>query len=431
MVLGHDPRPQRRLAPAELTPRRRHVWPASLPGRPADRRNHQVTPAERPPELQARPGRPPEPAAGAPFGVRAGLYGLTTLTGGHFGYALKAGARIEDSAVVYNQSDEARTFHVYGAAVTNAAGGGLAPAQEGQKMAAVGAWLKLGSEATFTVRPKSRATVRFSLAVPVGTPPGSYLGSLVTALRTPAVSGGVNTETRIARLVELTVPGTADLQVSLTELEHRPADGGEEFTVTVRNTGNVLYTFAGTLNITGGSSAYTVPLTPTGIYVIPGGSATITGRLADLPALGRRAVTASVTATVPGGAAKTVDSNTVRLSSFPQAHRHPRRRRLPCPGPSPRHHAQAPACLAAASRRGTYRDARTTARTAVGEPACRRPSGSAGRRRRTPVAGATDCGGAGGVPRRADGVPVRYLNPIASMTDPFEQAPAGDPAWGD
>ncbi|MFD8972969.1 hypothetical protein [Streptomyces sp. NPDC059593] len=184
-------------------------------------------------------------------------------------------------------------------------------------MAAVGAWLKLDSEATVTVRPKSRATVRFSLAVPVGTPPGSYLGSLVTALRTPAVSGGVNTETRIARLVELTVPGTADLQVSLTELEHRPADGGEEFTVTVRNTGNVLYTFAGTLNITGGSSAYTVPLTPTGIYVIPGGSATITGRLADLPALGRRAVTASVTATVPGGAAKTVDSNTVRLSSFP------------------------------------------------------------------------------------------------------------------
>ncbi|MGW1115661.1 hypothetical protein ACWD5B_00860 [Streptomyces tanashiensis] len=260
---------------------------------------------------------PPESAAGAPFGVQAGLYGLTTLTGGHFGYALKAGARIEDSAVIYNESDEARTFHVYGADVTNAAGGGLAPAQEGQKMAAVGAWLKLDSEATVTVRPKSRATVRFSLAVPDGTPPGSYLGSLVTALRTPAVSGSVNTETRIARLVELTVPGAADLQVSLTELEHRPAGGGEEFTVTVRNTGNVLYTFAGTLNITGGSSARTVPLTPTGIYVIPGGSATLTGRVADLPALGRRAVTASVTATVPGGGAKTVDSNTVRLSFFP------------------------------------------------------------------------------------------------------------------
>ncbi|MFE1906734.1 hypothetical protein ACFW96_24145 [Streptomyces gardneri] len=260
---------------------------------------------------------PPESAAGAPFGVQAGLYGLTTLTGGHFGYALKAGARIEDSAVVYNESDEARTFHVYAADVANAAGGGLAPAQEGQKMAAVGAWLKLDSEATVTVRPKSRATVRFSLAVPAGTPPGSYLGSLVTALRTPAVSGGVNTETRIARLVELTVPGTADLQVTLTELEHRTAGGGEEFTVTVRNTGNVLYTFAGTLNVTGGSSARTVPLTPTGIYVIPGGSATLTGRVADLPALGRRAVTASVTATVPGGAAKTVDSNTVRLSSFP------------------------------------------------------------------------------------------------------------------
>ncbi|MEU9861468.1 hypothetical protein AB0D99_11370 [Streptomyces sp. NPDC047971] len=260
---------------------------------------------------------PPESAAGAPFGVRAGLYGLTTLTGGHFGYALRAGARIEDSAVIYNQSNEARTFHVYGADVTHAAGGGLAPAQEGQRMRAVGAWLKLGSEATVTVRPKSSATVRFSLAVPDGTPPGSYLGSLVTALRTPAVSGGVNTETRIARLVELTVPGTADLQVSLTELEHRPAGGGEEFTVTVRNTGNVLYTFTGQLKVTGGGSTRTVPLSPAGIYVIPGGSAIVTGRLTDLPVLGRRAVTASVTATVPGGATKTVDSNTVRLSSFP------------------------------------------------------------------------------------------------------------------
>ncbi|MFF2306598.1 hypothetical protein ACFVVP_29380 [Streptomyces sp. NPDC058128] len=260
---------------------------------------------------------PPESAAKAPFGVRAGLYGLTTLTGGHFGYALKAGARIEDSAVIYNESDEARTFHVYAADVAHAAGGGLAPAQEGRRMAGVGAWLKLDSEAAVTVRPKSRATVRFSLAVPAGTPPGSYLGSLVTALRTPAVSGGVNTETRIARLVELTVPGTADLQVSLTELGHRSAGGGEEFTVTVRNTGNVLYTFAGTLRITGGGSPRTVPLTPTGIYVIPGGSATLTGRVADLPALGRRTVTASVTATVPGGAAKTVDSNSARLTFFP------------------------------------------------------------------------------------------------------------------
>ncbi|MFG2833508.1 hypothetical protein ACGFZH_00140 [Streptomyces zaomyceticus] len=270
------------------------------------------------PGARAAPAPTPSPsAASAPFGVRAGLYGLTTLTGGHFGYALKSGARIEDSAVVYNDSDEARTFHVYGADVTHAAGGGLAPAQEGQRMVAVGSWLRLDSEATVTVRPKSRATVRFSLAVPRGTPPGSYLGSLVTALRTPAVAGGVNTETRIARLVELTVPGTADLQVSLTELEHRPAGGGEEFTVTVRNTGNVLYTFAGRLHINGGGSARTVPLTPTGIYVIPGGSATLTGRWADLPVLGRRTVTASVTATVPGGATRTVNSNTVRLSSFP------------------------------------------------------------------------------------------------------------------
>ncbi|MFJ6608911.1 hypothetical protein ACIQPT_01410 [Streptomyces sp. NPDC091289] len=37
-------------------------------------------------------------------------------------------------------------------------------------MTGVGARLKPDSEATVTVRPKSRATVRFSLAVPESTP---------------------------------------------------------------------------------------------------------------------------------------------------------------------------------------------------------------------------------------------------------------------
>ncbi|MDV5149196.1 hypothetical protein R1T08_34935 [Streptomyces sp. SBC-4] len=90
------------------------------------------------PGAQAAPAPVPSPTpqgstAGAPFGVQAGLYGLTTLTGGHFGYALKAGARIEDSAIIHNKSDEARTFHVYGADVTNAAGGGLAPRKKARR----------------------------------------------------------------------------------------------------------------------------------------------------------------------------------------------------------------------------------------------------------------------------------------------------------
>lgn len=271
------------------------------------------------PQVRAAPTPAPsdrEPAPDAPFGVRAGLYGLTTLPGEHFTYSLKAGARIRDSAVLYNQSDEPRTFHVYGADVTHAAGGGLAPAQAGRTMTGVGAWLRLRTPATVTVKPRSRKTVAFSLAVPAGTPPGSYVGGLVTSLSTPAVSGGVNTETRIARLVDLTVPGRADLRVTLSKLTVRHTAGAEVATVTVRNTGNVLYTFTGHLAVAGGGTR-TVRLSPKGLYVIPGGSATVTGRLTDLPLIGRRRITATVTATVPGGEVKTLSSNTVRRTYVP------------------------------------------------------------------------------------------------------------------
>ncbi|MFJ7586762.1 hypothetical protein ACIQZO_05055 [Streptomyces sp. NPDC097617] len=58
-------------------------------------------------------------------------------------------------------------------------------------------------------------------------------------------------------------------------------------------------------------------MSPSGLYVIPGGSTTVTGRLTDPPAIGRRAVAATVTATVPGGATKTFRSNPVRLMWFP------------------------------------------------------------------------------------------------------------------
>ncbi|MFG2600240.1 hypothetical protein [Streptomyces sp. NPDC048462] len=75
-------------------------------------------------------------------------------------------------------------------------------------------------------------------------------------------------------------------------------------------------TFSGHLAVAGGGTR-TVRLSPKGLYVIPGGSATVTGRLTDLPLIGRHRITASVTATVPGGEVKTLSSNTVRRTYVP------------------------------------------------------------------------------------------------------------------
>lgn len=262
-----------------------------------------------PPVVPTSPGAT---SAGG-FGVQAGLYGKTSLPGGHFTYSLKGGASLEDSAVVYNQSTASMTFDIYGADVTNAVGGGLAAAQQGAPMAGVGAWLTLRTPSSITVAAGQHATVKFALTVPAGTPPGSYAGALVTALRPSASAGQVSTATRVARLINLTVPGVAHLDARLSHLTATKSGGKEQFSVTVSNPGNVLFTFTGELSVGGRS----VPLSPSGIYVVPGGSATITGELGGVPFLGRWSAHASVTATVPRGASTMVTTGTLRLVFFP------------------------------------------------------------------------------------------------------------------
>ncbi|MEU4064162.1 hypothetical protein AB0F25_17345 [Streptomyces wedmorensis] len=87
--------------------------------------------------------------------------------------------------------------------------------------------------------------------------------------------------------------------------------------MTVRNTGNVLCTFTGTLDITGGGSARTVPLTPHGDPCDPRRQRhrhRPSGRPPrSRPPHGHRLGDRHG----PGGAAKTVDSSTVRLPYFP------------------------------------------------------------------------------------------------------------------
>ncbi len=264
---------------------------------------------------QASPSPTANPPAGAVFGIQAGLYGKTPLPNDDFVYSLKSGASIADSAVLYNFTAAPIDLAIYGADVATASGGGLAPGQEGQKMTQVGAWLHLASSQV-TVPSKGQASVKFTLTVPVGTVPGDYLGAVVASLATPAVKGGVNVETRVARLVRLTVAGKANLGVRLSRLTTTASHGGEVFSLTVDNTGNVLFTFSGAVTVTGGHSR-TVALQPQGIYVIPGARVVLKGRWSQPPALGRRSAIATLRATVPGQAVRTFTSNTLHLTFIP------------------------------------------------------------------------------------------------------------------
>jgi hypothetical protein len=92
--------------------------------------------------------------------------------------------------------------------------------------------------------------------------------------------------TREALIAEVTVPGTIHEGAQLGPLQVRHTAHGVKFSVTVHNTGNVLLSLGGEVR-TGRltSSSRSFALGPAGIYVIPGGTATLSGRWPHPPLL--------------------------------------------------------------------------------------------------------------------------------------------------
>jgi len=215
-------------------------------------------------------------AAPAPmplFGVHPVQEGRTTLPGGHFNFALVPRQRIVDAIVVENSSDHALGFHVYGADLLTAAGGGFAPAQPTATMRGVGAWI-IVSVPLVTVSAHSQFTDEFTLTVPASVSSGQHLGAVVAAASVGVTSQGNPIEARAALIVVVTVPGVADASARLTPLVGSDATAGQVgFGITLSNTGNVLLTYTGLLAIddAGGHPVAALPLTPANAYVVPSG----------------------------------------------------------------------------------------------------------------------------------------------------------------
>lgn len=211
--------------------------------------------------------------AQATFGTRPLLSGSTTLSHGHFAYALTAGSSIHDGLVVENFSDHPLQVDVYGADILQAQGGGLAPTQEGQPQHGVGAWLRV-SQLKLTVPPRRSVTDSFTLSLPAGVTPGNYLGAMVAAAKVGS-DHGITIQGRVALLVEVTVPGTATPAATLGPLSDHAAAGSRTFsyTVALTNTGNVLLSVRGTVDMTDSSGRlHSLPLVPQDAYAIPTGT---------------------------------------------------------------------------------------------------------------------------------------------------------------
>lgn len=254
------------------------------------------------------------------YGVSAGLRGTTTLAHNHFSYAVPpGGAALHDSVVVSNFSGAPLGFAVHGADMVTAQGGGFAPAAEGVVPKLVGSWLAV-EHTSITVPPHQQVSDAFTLTVPAAQLPGEYLGAVVVA-RAGGAAQGIQVLTRAALIVDVTVQGHVDLHAAAGPLAGTQQRDEVRFSVPVSNRGNVLFTFTGVVTVRDGSGhvAATIPVTPGGVYVIPGGHATVSAVWRGPPWWGSADAVATIHARVANGATATVSSDALHLGFFPWA----------------------------------------------------------------------------------------------------------------
>lgn len=231
------------------------------------------------------------------FGLRPALAGQTTLANGHFAYALPPNRRIADRVQAINFTADAITLDMYPANLMVSRSGATGPGQPGDQPTGATGWIRL-ARTTLVVPPRGVLADPFTVAVPPRTPPGDYLSTVVASLAGgPTTPGGLSVETRVALIVKVTVPGTVHVAISAGPLTHHRRGGTEHFELAVTNRGNVVVDLTGILDLPGGT---TPPFGPQGLYVIPGGSATLTADWSNLPTLTRAKVVAHLTATLDG-----------------------------------------------------------------------------------------------------------------------------------
>jgi hypothetical protein len=251
------------------------------------------------------------------FGVHPVQQGQTTLPGGHFNFALKPGDRISDGMVVENFSDHPIDFHLYGADLLTVPGGGVAPAQPTDTMREAGTWLAF-ARTQVTIPAHSHATQAFSVALPAAVDPGEHLGAAVAAAVVGRSPQGSAIEARTALVVVITVPGIASPSASLGALGRADNEPGPiEFQVALTNTGNLLLTYAGTVDVfdRAGRKLASLPLTPGDAYVVPAGQVALSAAWKDsLPTSGDYTAVATVTILASGKPVATLTSSSLALS---------------------------------------------------------------------------------------------------------------------
>lgn len=120
---------------------------------------------------------------------------------------VQVGVPLDDRVRILNVGPDPETIDVYPADAVPALNGGFGFTAEGQPTHDVGSWIRLAAN-HLQLPGNSSTFVPFRLVVPSGAGGGEHVGGIVAEPVTSSSGGGVQTKTRFAMAVYLTVPGT-------------------------------------------------------------------------------------------------------------------------------------------------------------------------------------------------------------------------------
>ena len=121
---------------------------------------------------------------------------------------VRLGVPVTDALVIRSTFDIPTAVDLYPADAQPAVGGGFGFSARKDTPKQVGAWLKLSANRV-TVPPHGQVAFRSSVTVPSGTEGGEYVGAVIAEAVNQGQGGAVQTRTRFAMAVYLTVPGGA------------------------------------------------------------------------------------------------------------------------------------------------------------------------------------------------------------------------------
>ncbi len=181
-------------------------------------------------------GEHDEPAA------KLGIVALGTERS-YFTLTLAAGESQEVEFEVHNRGSLDGEANIYLANIGTLINGGINPAASDETLGSVTLWADLSDE-VLTIPAGERIVRSFMVTVPEDAQPGEYATSLVMqeAQEDSVLSQGgigINTVTRRAIAVAITVPGPAQPELAINSVEHRASVDRSIIAFAVESTGNM------------------------------------------------------------------------------------------------------------------------------------------------------------------------------------------------